>query len=320
MRAVAEAFARRFNKQPEFVGEEAAVGWLANTGEAARLFGYPVVPLNRMIEWVKDWVERDLPTLNKPTQYETRSGRFTAIDRRRTPGPDAGAAMSILERPRVRPSAPAQKKNVPIRRDPARTRERILQAAIGEFSEKGLDGARVDEIARRSRANKRLIYHYFGNKAELFLAVLEHAYDDIRRAEASLNLDGLDPETAMRRLTEFSFDYSASNPHFIHLVNCENLYGARHLQQSKRILKLNSPVIEMLRRILDRGQREGVFRRDVDPLQLYVSIAALGYFYLSNNPTLSVVFGRDLAGAREVRARREHNVAVVLGFLKQRSG
>jgi AcrR family transcriptional regulator len=108
--------------------------------------------------------------------------------------------MSILERPRVRPSAPAQKKNVPIRRDPARTRERILQAAIGEFSEKGLDGARVDEIARRSRANKRLIYHYFGNKEELFLAVLEHAYDDIRRAEASLNLDGLDPETAMRRL------------------------------------------------------------------------------------------------------------------------
>ncbi len=225
--------------------------------------------------------------------------------------------MSILERPRVRPSAPALKRNVPIRRDPARTRERILQAAIGEFSEKGLDGARVDEIARRSRANKRLIYHYFGNKEELFLAVLEHAYDDIRRAEASLNLDGLDPETAMRRLTEFSFDYSASNPH---LVNCENLYGARHLQQSKRILKLNSPVTEMLRRILDRGQREGVFRRDVDPLQLYVSIAALSYFYLSNNPTLSVVFGRDLAVTREVCARREHNVAVVLGYLKQRSG
>jgi len=227
--------------------------------------------------------------------------------------------MSILERPRARPSAPAQKKNAPVRRDPARTRERILQAAIGEFSEKGLDGARVDEIARRSRANKRLIYHYFGNKDELFLAVLERAYDDIRHAEAALNLDGLDPETAMRRLTEFSFDYSASNPHFIHLVNSENLYGARHLRQSKRILKLNSPVIEMLRRILERGQREGVFRKDVDPLQLYVSIAALGYFYLSNNPTLSVVFGCDLAGAREVRARREHNVAVVLGFLKQRS-
>ena len=226
--------------------------------------------------------------------------------------------MSILEPPRAPPSAPAQKKRL-VRRDPARTRERILQAAIGEFSEKGLDGARVDEIARRSRANKRLIYHYFGNKAELFLAVLEHAYDDIRRAEASLNLDGLDPETAMRRLTEFSFDYSASNPHFIHLVNCENLYGARHLRQSKRILKVNSPVIEMLRRILERGQREGVFRKDVDPVQLYVSIAALGYFYLSNNPTLSVVFGRDLAAAREVRARREHNVAVVLGFLKQRS-
>jgi TetR/AcrR family transcriptional regulator len=227
--------------------------------------------------------------------------------------------MSILERPRPRPSAAARKKNILVRRDPARTRERILQAAIGEFSEKGLDGARVDEIARHARANKRLIYHYFGNKEGVFLAVLERAYDDIRQAEASLDLEGLDPETAMRRLTEFSFDYSASNPHFIHLLNCENLYGARHLRQSKRILTMNSPVIEMLRRILDRGQREGVFRKDVDPLQLYVSIAALGYFYLSNNPTISVVFGRDLAGMREVRARREHNVAVILGFLKQRS-
>jgi AcrR family transcriptional regulator len=227
--------------------------------------------------------------------------------------------MSILERPRTRPSAPAQKRDTPVRRDPARTRERILQAAIGEFSHKGLDGARVDEIAQRSRANKRLIYHYFGNKEELFLAVLERAYDDIRQAEASLHLDGLDPETAIRRLTEFSFDYSASNPHFIHLLNCENLYGARHLRESKRILQLNSPIIDALRRILDRGQRKGLFRKDVDPVQLYVSIAALGYFYLSNNPTLSVVFGRNLAGLREIRTRREHNVAVILGFLIQRS-
>jgi AcrR family transcriptional regulator len=227
--------------------------------------------------------------------------------------------MSILERPRARPSAPAQKRDTPVRRDPARTRERILQAAIGEFSHKGLDGARVDEIAQHSRANKRLIYHYFGNKEELFLAVLERAYDDVRQAEASLHLDGLDPETAIRRLTEFSFDYSASNPHFIHLLNCENLYGARHLRESKRILQLNSPIIDALRRILDRGQRKGLFRKDVDPVQLYVSIAALGYFYLSNNPTLSVVFGRNLAGSREIRTRREHNVAVILGFLTQRS-
>lgn len=228
--------------------------------------------------------------------------------------------MSMLEQPGTRRPAPAQKTGVPVRRDPERTRERILQAAITEFSQKGLDGARVDEIARRSRANKRLIYHYFGNKEELFLAVLERAYDDIRQAEASLQLDGLEPETALRRLTEFSFDYSAHNPHFIHLLNCENLYGARHLRESKRILKMNSPIIEALRRILDRGQREGLFRTDVDPLQLYVSIAALGYFYLSNNHTLSVVFGRNLADRREVRARREHNVAVILGFLRKRSG
>src|ERR1700728_1346564 len=216
--------------------------------------------------------------------------------------------MSILERPHPTPLASTQEKGMTVRRNPQRTRERILQAAITEFSQKGLDGARVDEIARRSRANKRLIYHYFGNKEELFLAVLERAYDDIRQAEASLDLDGLDPETAMRRLTEFSFDHSAHNPHFIHLLNCENLYGARHLRESAHILKMNSPIIEALRRILARGQREGTFRKDVDPLQLYISIAALGYFYLSNNHTLSVVFGRNLADRREVRTRREHNV------------
>jgi AcrR family transcriptional regulator len=234
---------------------------------------------------------------------------------------DAETVMTILERPAIKPSASARTKTAaPVRRNPERTRARILQAAMAEFSQKGLDGARVDEIARRSRSNKRMIYHYFGNKEDLFLAVLERAYDDIRRAEAALHLDGLDPETAMRRLNEFSFDYSVKNPHFIHLLNGENLYRARHLRRSRRIMELNSPIIAMLRRILERGQREGVFRKDVDPLQLYISIAALGYFYLSNNHTLSAVFGRDLADPHEIHARRNHNVAVIIGFLKQGGG
>ncbi len=225
--------------------------------------------------------------------------------------------MRLFERGRTRPPLPA-KKQTTVPRDPERTREGILQAAFGEFSKKGLDGARVDEIARRSGANKRLIYHYFGNKQKLFLAVLERAYDEIRQAEAALHLDGLDPETAMRRLSEFSFDYSLKNRHFIHLLNCENLHAARHLRESKRIQELNSPIIDMLRRILARGQRDGVFRKDVDALQLYVSVAALGYFYLSNIHTLSAVFGRNLAVRREIQSRRKHNVAVILGFLKQR--
>src|SRR5262249_53096853 len=122
--------------------------------------------------------------------------------------------MSLLERRHSKPPV-LPKKEIAVRRDPERTRERILQSAMQEFSRTGLDGARVDEIARRSGANKRLIYHYFGNKRELFLAVLERAYDDIRKAEAALNLNGLDPETAIRRLTEFSFDYSLNNLEFI---------------------------------------------------------------------------------------------------------
>jgi AcrR family transcriptional regulator len=222
--------------------------------------------------------------------------------------------MSLLERRHSKPPV-LPKRDMPVRRDPERTRERILQSAMQEFSRTGLDGARVDEIARRSGANKRLIYHYFGNKRELFLAVLERAYDDIRKAEAALNLNELDPETAIRQLTEFSFDYSLNNLHFIHLLNCENLHRARHLRESKRILQLNSPIIAMLQRILEKGQRDGIFRKDVDALELYVSIAALGYFYLSNIHTLSAVFGRDLADEHQIRLRRKHNVAVVLGFL-----
>jgi TetR/AcrR family transcriptional regulator len=224
--------------------------------------------------------------------------------------------MTLLDR--QRPGSVMADKKLPVRRNPERTRKRILQAAIGEFSSKGLDGARIDEIARCSRANKRLIYHYFGNKKELFLAVLEHAYDNIRHAETSLRLEGLDPETAIRRLTEFSFDYLLKNPDFIHLLNCENLHGGRHLRGSKRIRELNSPIINVLQQILKSGQSRGIFRSQVDALQLYVSIAALGYFYLSNIHTLSAVFGRDIADAREIEARRKHNVAVILGFLKQR--
>jgi AcrR family transcriptional regulator len=224
--------------------------------------------------------------------------------------------MSLVERRHSR-RRPLVKKDLPIRRDPERTRERILQSAMREFSKEGLDGARVDEIARRSGANKRLIYHYFGSKQELFLAVLERAYDDIRKAEAALNLDGLDPETAIRRLTEFSFDYSLNNPHFIHLLNCENLHRARHLRESKRILQLNSPIVAMMQRILKKGQRDGIFRKDVDALELYISVAGLSYFYLSNIHTLSTVFGRDLADKHQIRLRRTHNVAMVLGFLRQ---
>jgi AcrR family transcriptional regulator len=202
------------------------------------------------------------------------------------------------------------------RRAPERTREQILQAAIREFADKGLGGARVDAIAARSGANKRMLYHYFGNKADLFLAVLERIYDDIRRAETKLHLEQLAPVAAMRRLVEFSFGYFIANPHFIPLLNSENLHRARHLKRSKRIREMHSPLVEMISRMLERGQRSGEFRRDVDPVQLYVSIAALGYFYFANIHTLSTIFRRNLSEPRRIAQRKRHAADMVLGYLR----
>ena len=170
---------------------------------------------------------------------------------------------------------------------PERTREEILQAAMAEFSDKGLGGARVDEIARRAPANKRMIYHYFRSKEALFLAVLERIYDDIRRDEAALNLEELDPVSGMRRLVEFSFGYFTDHPHFIRLLNSENLHGARHLKRSARIREMHSPLVAMISRMLERGKKAGAFRARIDPVQLYISIAALGLFLFRPTSTRS---------------------------------
>lgn len=204
----------------------------------------------------------------------------------------------------------------PERRDPARTRERILEAALSEFSDKGYSGARIDEIARRAAANKRMIYHYFGNKEDLFRAVLERTYDDIRTKEAELHLDDLDPVTGMRRLIAFSFGYYTENPHFIRLLNTENLHKAAHLKRSPRIRKKHSLLVAMIGDLLERGRRDGVFRGDVDPMQLYISIAGIGYFYFSNIHTLSTIFGADLDSAAARQVRLAHITDVILGYLR----
>ena len=149
----------------------------------------------------------------------------------------------------------------------------------------------MDRIAERAGLNKRLIYYYFEDKEKLFQAVLEQAYRDIREQEANLHLLDLKPADAVRRLVEFTWDYYP-------LLNSANLHRARHLEESKRAREMNSPLIEMLAEILERGRKDGSFRGGVDPLQLYVSIAGLSYFYLSNSHTLSAIFGRDLLSAK----------------------
>lgn len=201
-------------------------------------------------------------------------------------------------------------------RDPARTRAAILAAATHEFTAKGLNGARVDSIAKRSRVNKRMIYHYFGDKEGLYLAVLEATYSAIRTAEISLNLEEREPIDGMRELVEFTWNYFIKHPEFLSLLGTENLHRARYLKQSQKIRDLHLPLIGMIKRLLERGEKVGVMRSGIDPVQLYITIASLGFFYLSNRHTLSTIFGRSMDAPESLAERGRHIVEVVLTYLR----
>jgi len=203
------------------------------------------------------------------------------------------------------------------KRNPERNRGRILAAALEEFARFGLGGARVDRIASRAGANKRMLYYYYGNKEGLFLAVLESRYAHIRRAEQGLRLGALDPAEGIRRLVAFTWNYYLKHPEFLTLLNSENLHRARHLRRSRQIAAMHSPLVATLRDLLERGVRAGQFRSGVDPVQLYISIAGLGYFYLGNRHTLSTIFERDLLAARSKAERLKHMTALVLGYLRK---
>ena len=200
-------------------------------------------------------------------------------------------------------------------RDADRSQNTILIAARDEFAEHGLGGARMDRIAERAGLNKRLIYYYFEDKERLFQAVLEQAYRDIREEEQQLNLLHLKPETALRRLVEFTWNYYLEHPEFLTLLNSANLHRARHLVESDRARDMNSPLIATLGEVLERGRIDGTFRGGIDPVQLYVSIAGLSYFYLSNNHTLSAIFGRNLMTPKAHSERLSHMSDVILGYV-----
>jgi AcrR family transcriptional regulator len=197
-------------------------------------------------------------------------------------------------------------------RDPERTRQKILAAATEEFARYGLGGARVDRIAQRAGANKRMLYYYFRDKDNLFLAALEGRYAHIRAAERSLDLEHLEPRRALGRLVEFTWRYFLAHPEFMTLLNSENLHKGRHVRRSRSVPRMHTPLVESLRSLLQRGERLGVFRKGIDPVQLYISIAAEGYFYLSNRYTLSQIFRRDLMTRRALAERARHNAEMIL--------
>jgi AcrR family transcriptional regulator len=182
-------------------------------------------------------------------------------------------------------------------RDAERTKREILETATGEFAERGYAGARVDEIAARMRTTKRMIYYYFGSKEQLFVAVLERAYSEIREAEQSVDVEGLDPPAAIRRIAELTFDHHESHPEFIRLVSIENIHHAEHMAKSEAIARLGSPATDVIGRILERGRADGAFRTDVDAIDLHMMISAFCVFRIANRHTFGTLFGRDLTDA-----------------------
>ena len=193
----------------------------------------------------------------------------------------------------------------------------ILEVATAEFADKGLAGARIDEIAAATRTSKRMIYYHFESKEALYIAVLEAAYRRIRAIEAELHLEDLAPEDALRKLVAFTFDYQHDNEPFIRLVMNENMHRGEYLARSSIIQDLNVPAIDAVSRVYQRGLDAGVFRRDVDPIDLHMSISALCFFNVANRYTFSLIFKRDLTSPAALRARRDSVVEMIVRFVRR---
>jgi TetR/AcrR family transcriptional regulator len=196
------------------------------------------------------------------------------------------------------------------------SRAALLRAGRAAFARYGLAGARVAAITQDAGLSKQMLYHHFGSKEELYQAVIESVYAEIRSYEQALSLSGMPPDQALERLTGFSFDYLAVTPDFIALLNDANSNGGQHVRKSTKLGALHSPLVELIERTLQAGVAAGCIRPGIDPVQLYISIAALGYFYFSNAPTLSAIFGRDMNGEKQVAERRQHVVEFVMAAIR----
>lgn len=208
-------------------------------------------------------------------------------------------------------------------RDPERTRARILRAARNEFMRHGYSGARVERISRTGRSSDRMIYYYFGSKEKLYLAVLEGVYAELGEAESALAFDASRPVAALTELIAFTWNYYLAHPEFVALLSNENLQRGRHITKSVKVKQLSRPVLDILGTILAEGARQKLFRRDLDVHKVYLTLAALGYFYLSNRYTLSSFLGSDLMRAERCQAWLAEITRVILAAVaapRQRGG
>ena len=225
--------------------------------------------------------------------------------------------MVVEALPASRKARAGSKRPVKAVRNAEASRVKILDAARIEFVSHGLSGARVDRIAAQSGVNKNLIYHYFGSKDVLYLAVLERIYSGLRSSQDDNDLRELPPVEGMRKLVGNTFDHFVATPDLIRLMSVENIHYGVHLKTSKTVKPLYRGLLDTIRILLKRGQDKGVFQADVDPIDLYLSISGLAYFFLSNQHTLSWLLDHNLASRRRVAKRREHVIDMVLSYLTQ---
>lgn len=207
-----------------------------------------------------------------------------------------------------------------VTRNAAATKERILNSALAEFGSKGYGGGRIAEIAERANCNIRMVYHYFGNKHDLYIACLERVYSDIRTEERALNLSELEPLEAVKKLVEFTFDHMNNHPDFVSLAGVENTQRGQFIKNIPNVANAAAKLIDNIDSILERGVATGKIRANIDAFQLYISILSLSYLHLSNRYTLSITYGRSLDDKDWLADRRSHVVELILRFVQDDLG
>ena len=235
-------------------------------------------------------------------------------ERRARVGSDAPIVVATKQ-PRPEKSERAQS-NRQRSRVGEETRRDIIDAAMKEFAEKGLAGARVDDIAARTRTTKPMIYYHFGSKEKLYAAVIEEAYGGVRSKEQGLHLDDLPPESAMQRLVEVTFDHHAAHPEHVRLVCVENMERARHITGRPSLVQRNAIAIETVRTLLERGERDGVFRPGINPWHLHLLITSFCFIRVSNRYTWNAVFEMDLWKKDDIAQQRQMIIEAVLRYVK----
>jgi AcrR family transcriptional regulator len=211
-----------------------------------------------------------------------------------------------------------KKSEAAAKRDPEGVRQNILRVASEVFAESGLSGARVDEIASKTKTSKRMVYYYFNDKDGLYQKCLEAAYAKVRDGEEDLDLAGLPPDQALSKLVAFTFEHHRRNPEFIRMVMIENIHQANYLSQSEVIRDMNVSAIDKLAAIIERGQEAGMFRPNIDPVELHWHISALSFFNVSNRPTFSALFGDAMFTDNGQDALRHHMADMILCFVRNR--